>query len=188
MNWMLAFAGILAAIAGTAGFHAHEMEIAATLTGELRVTAPLLPGPFADFIRWVTLGTGLVLLFVATKEAANGIAAEYYASLLVAVAGPSLVARSNDLVTLFLALEMISIPTYVLLYLPNRGAAAQEAAIKYFLLGIVASGILLFGLSHLYGHAGTTNITAMIECLRAAHTAGASPLAVLGRVLVVAGL
>ena len=62
----------------------------------------------------------------------------------VALAGCSLVARANDLVTLFVALEMISIPTYILLYLPQRGPAGQEAAAKYFLLSILSFTGVIF--------------------------------------------
>ena len=76
--------------------------------------------------------------------------------------GSCLTGAANELVTLFLALEVISIPTYVLLYLPRYDNAAQEAAMKYFLLSIFSSALLLFGFSYLYGLAGTTNIPAVL--------------------------
>ncbi|CAN5630626.1 NADH-quinone oxidoreductase subunit N [soil metagenome] len=213
MNWMLAFGGLLFAAVLAAVVHPYESTAAGSpmifsdsakinqiyyeflptlgeslTTGELRTAAPIMPGSFATFIRWLTLGAGLILVLLATKEASHGIAGEYYACLLIALAGTSLVARANDLVTVFLALEMISIPTYVLLYLPNRGAIGQEAALKYFLLSILSSGIMLFGLSYLYGLAGTTNVTALVDTFSDAHRGGASPLAVLAMVLVIAGL
>jgi NADH-quinone oxidoreductase subunit N len=143
---------------------------------------------FAEYVRWLVLASGGLLVLASTRDAATGIAAEYYASLFVALAGTAFVARADDLVTLYLALEMISIPTYVMLYLPSRSLAAQEAAAKYFLLSVLSSGLMLFGFSYLYGLAGTTEITAMVETLRSAHIAGASPMAVLAMVLVVAGL
>ena len=71
----------------------------------------------------------------------------------------SLVGRANDLITLFLALELLSIPTYVLLYLPARTKLNQEAAAKYFLLSVMSSAVLLFGFSYLYGLTGSTNLT-----------------------------
>src|SRR5947199_341670 len=81
------------------------------------------------------------------------------------------------------ALEMISIPTYVLLYLPNRGNAGQEAAVKYFLLSILSSAVLLFGLSYLYGISGSTNIAALVDTLTNMNRSSASPMAVLAMVL-----
>ena len=81
-------------------------------------------------------------------------AAEYHGCLLLIVAGVCLTGSANDLITLFLALELISIPTYVLLYLPRTTTAAQEAAMKYFLLSIFSSALLLFGFSYLYGLTG----------------------------------
>jgi NADH-quinone oxidoreductase subunit N len=115
-------------------------------------------------------------------------AAEYYACLLVAAAGVSLVGRANDLITLFLALELLSIPTYVLLYLPNQTRLNQEASAKYFLLSVMSSAVLLFGFSYLYGVTGTTNLTAIVNTLIAANAEQVSPMALLGAVLVVAAV
>ena len=72
---------------------------------------------------------------------------------------------ANDLVTLFLTLELISISTYILLYLFRIDPAAQEAALKYFLLSVFSSALLLFGFSYLYGLGGTTNIPALADAL-----------------------
>jgi NADH-quinone oxidoreductase subunit N len=184
LNWTIAFFGLLTAIGLAIGANWIEEGVHESL----RNVAPILPGPFASFIRWLVLGVGLILLFLSTKEASYEIAGEYYGCLFIALAGGSLLGRANDLVTLFVALEMISIPTYVMLYLPHRGPAGQEAAAKYFLLSILSSAVLLFGLSYLYGLAGTTNLWALVETLTAAHRASASPMAVLAMVLVVAGL
>jgi len=200
LNWTLALFGLLIA-AGIA--LAYQLAIQYGPDGSWRLVgvaaepfddaqrfvAPILPSGFASFVRWLTLGSGFVLLFLSTKEARHGMAGEYYGCLLVALAGCSLVARANDLVTLFVALEMISIPTYVLLYLPSRNPAGQESAAKYFLLSILASAVLLFGLSYLYGLAGTTNISALVDTLTRVHKVGpVPPLAVLAMVLTVAGL
>ena len=88
---------------------------------------------------------------------------------------------ANELVTLFLALELISIPTYVLLYLPRHDNAAQEAAMKYFLLSIFSSALLLFGFSYLYGLGGTTNIPAPGAGARARRAGRPLPAAAAGR-------
>ncbi len=68
---------------------------------------------------------------------------------------------SNELIFLFVGLELVSIPTYLLLYLPRRTEATQEAATKYFFLSVFSSALLLFGLAYLYGMAGVSNLKAL---------------------------
>jgi NADH-quinone oxidoreductase subunit N len=129
-------------------------------------------------------------------ETPDAVAAEFHGCLLLIVAGTSLTGYANELVTLFLALELISIPTYVLLYLPRADRPAQEAAVKYFLLSIFSSAFLLFGFSYLYGLTGTTNVSAILEPLGRAEAnaradgsnAGPPALALAAVVMVVAGL
>ena len=152
------------------------------------VLAAIDPTGPAGFVRWLALAAGVALLLLSWPELRDEDACEYIGCLLVAIAGASLVGRANDLVSLFLALEMVSIPTYVLLYLPARDRVGQEAAVKYFLLSILSSGVLLFGFSYLYGLAGTTNLGAVVAVLTTAHQASVSPMALIAVVLVIAGL
>lgn len=154
-------------------------------------TSPLAPffvGSVPEFARWLTLGTGFLLVLIGYKETIASITADYLACLMVALAGTSLVARSNDLVFLYLALEMISIPTYVLLYLPVRSKAGQESAVKYFLLSVLSSAVMLFGFSYLYGITGSTNLSAIAALLTATNASAISPMAVLAMVFIIAGL
>ena len=147
------------------------------------------PTGAAAFIRWFALGATALFALVSYREAKLVHSAEYYGCLLIVGAGVSLVGRANDLVLLFLALEMISIPTYVLLYLPSQTKQGQEAAVKYFTLSVLSSAVLLFGLSYFYGVAGSTNITTVVAVLSTATQSGmASPLALVAAVLVIAGL
>jgi NADH-quinone oxidoreductase subunit N len=96
---------------------------------------------------------------------------------------------ANDLIFLFLALELISIPTYILLYLPTHGErAGQEAAIKYFLLSVMSSAVLLFGFSYLYGLSGTTNISAILKLFPRLVAGDSGSMAVIAAVMVIAGL
>ncbi len=76
-------------------------------------------------------------------------------------AGAMLVAAANELVFLFVGLELVSIPTYLLLYLSRRNRPTQEAATKYFFLSIFSSGLLLYGLAFLYGTTGISNLKAL---------------------------
>lgn len=118
---------------------------------------PLAGDALGGLIRWLAMASGAVLVL-----ASNGMRSprtpEYFGSLLLAIVGLMLVAEANELVLLFLGLELISIPTYVLLYLGRRGAAAAESAAKYFFLSVLASGLLLYGFSFLYGVSGSTDL------------------------------
>src|SRR5205814_3562320 len=101
--------------------------------------------------RVLALATGVILVLLAWDEVPEKQVADHHACLLIAIGGVGLVGCSNDLITLFLALELISIPTYILLYLPRHDDASQEASIKYFMLSIFSSALLLSGFSYLYG-------------------------------------
>ena len=103
----------------------------------------------------------MVLLALAHREPADERAGEFFGALLMVNAGAMLVAAANELVFLFVGLELVSIPTYLLLYLSRRSRATQEAATKYFFLSIFSSGLLLYGLTFLYGTMGISNLKAM---------------------------
>ncbi len=153
--------------------------------------APLLHTRLSLFVRWVAILGAAVLVLVGWEEATDRYAGEYHACLLLIAAGVALTGAANELVLLFLALELISIPTYVLLYLPRQDDAAQEAAMKYFLLSVFSSGLLLFGFSYLYGLAGTTNLAAISQAVAvsgAEEVAQLPGIALVALVLVVAGL
>ena len=137
-------------------------------TRELQIySVPLVFDSLTGLIRWIALGAGLLLTLFGWSEVPERRASEFFACLLLIVAGTSLTAAANDLVVLFLALELVSIPTYVLLYLPRHDDQAQEAAMKYFFISIFSSALLLFGFSYLYGLAGTTNLPALHQALNA---------------------
>ncbi|WP_165074237.1 NADH-quinone oxidoreductase subunit N [Paludisphaera rhizosphaerae] len=113
------------------------------------------------YVRLFVILTGFVLLGLAHREPPEDRSAEFFGSLLMIQAGAMLVGVSNDLILLFVGLELVSIPTYLLLYLSRRTASTQEAATKYFFLSIFASGLLLYGMTFLYGLTGTTNLKAL---------------------------
>src|SRR5262249_26301039 len=119
-------------------------------TNEAVFASSLLLDRMAVLIKAIALVSGAVLVLLSWNEVPDRQAAEYQACLLLTIAGLCLTGAANELVTLFLALELISIPTYVLLYLPRYDNATQEAAMKYFLLSIFSSALLLFGFSYLY--------------------------------------
>jgi NADH-quinone oxidoreductase subunit N len=114
---------------------------------------------------------------------------EYVGSLLLTLAGVMLVAATRELVLLFVALELISIPTYIMLYIGRRDRSAQESAAKYFFLSVFSSALLLYGFTFLYGATGSTDLDVIRERLASAGPAhGWIQLAHVALVLIVAGL
>ena len=111
-------------------------------------------------IRLVAPVLGLLALPVLVSEVDDARAADMVGCVLAATAGVSLVAISGDLIVLFLGLEAVSIPSYVMLYLAKADRRGQEAAVKYFLLSVFSSALFLFGVSYLYGLTGQTRILA----------------------------
>ena len=107
---------------------------------------------------------------------------EYYALLLLATSGMILLVSAVDLVAVFLGIELLSLPIYVLAGFDRRKLRSNEAAIKYFLVGSVASAILLYGMALLYGATGATDFLALRRAFDPAQ-----PLAALGLALVVVG-
>lgn len=97
-----------------------------------------------------------VLLAMDIKDL--GDKGEFYALLLVSVMGMCLMASAADIVMLYLAIEMTSIPLYILAGFMTRDEKSTESGFKYLLFGAAASAVMLYGFSLLYGFAGTTNI------------------------------
>ena len=83
---------------------------------------------------------------------------EFYFLLLTSVLGMSVMASARDLITLFVALETISIPTYVLAGYRKHDRRSNEAGIKYYLIGVLSSAVMLYGMSLIFGLTGTTTL------------------------------
>jgi NADH-quinone oxidoreductase subunit N len=111
---------------------------------------------------------------------------EYYALLLTAVLGMIVMAASNELITIFLGLELMSLSLYVMVGFRRHQLESNEAALKYFLLGAFASGFLLYGIALLYGATGSTNLQRIGEFLGDSPI-GRNPLVMAGGLLVLAG-
>jgi NADH-quinone oxidoreductase subunit N len=138
--------------------------------------------------RGLALSAGFILALVLWNQIDDAHAAEAHACLLCIVTGTTLVAAADDLVSLFLALELVSIPTYVILYLPRHDRPNREAAMKYFLLSAFSSALVLYGMSWLYGASGSTNFAAIVESLRNAAPESRTAMPMIGLALLVAGL
>ena len=90
---------------------------------------------------------------------------EYLALLLLSAGGMLVMTTANDLVVVFVSLEILSIPLYVLAAFDRRRLSSQEAGIKYFVLGAFSSAILLYGVALTYGATGTTSLTGIAKFL-----------------------
>jgi NADH-quinone oxidoreductase subunit N len=102
---------------------------------------------------------GTILISIAYLERERLLAPEYYPLILLATAGMMFLAGAEDLIVLFLGLELMSVSVYVLAGYDRSNAFSAEAALKYFLIGAFASGFLLYGIALVYGATGTTNLS-----------------------------
>ncbi|MBC7819921.1 MAG: NADH-quinone oxidoreductase subunit N [Planctomycetaceae bacterium] len=150
--------------------------------------APFLSDSLVSFVRLVTTVTGIVLVLINWNQTEDRDSAESHACLLFILAGANLIALANDLVVLFLALELVSIPTYLFLYVARRDRSGQEATLKYFLLSVFSSALVLYGFSFLYGVAGTTNLTALHQVLKNHELNTMPAMLLVSIVTIVAGL
>ncbi|MGB3710742.1 MAG: NADH-quinone oxidoreductase subunit NuoN [Erythrobacter sp.] len=114
----------------------------------------------------------------------RGMRAEYPVLMLFAVVGMSIMVSASDLITLYLGLELNSLAAYVLASILRNDTRSAEAGLKYFVLGALASGILLYGMSLLYGFTGTTDFAG----LRLALSGELSTGQLFGLIFVLAGL
>ena len=104
--------------------------------------------------------------------------------LLASVLGMVMMASSRDLISVFVALELLSIPAYMMAAWRKRDPKSNEAGVKYYLLGVFASGVLLFGMSYLYGTTGSTKLTEIGASLAEGDLV---PMQVIGVVFVIVG-
>ena len=105
-------------------------------------------------LRWLAVGLGLLLVMMAARPAAQGQTGEMLGLILLVTVGLMLACSANELVLMLLGLELISIPSYALLYLGRHDQHSGEAALKYFFLSLLSSALFLLGLSLLYGLTG----------------------------------
>jgi NADH-quinone oxidoreductase subunit N len=189
------FAGWLALGTVVAAGGAHCMmrgarlaDLGPAVAAAATFNGPLSPDALAQLVRFIALAGGIVLILFSWNEVPERQAADYFACLLLIVAGVCLTGAANDLIVLFLSLELVSIPTYVLLYLPKHDTASQEAALKYFLLSVFSSGLTLFGFSYLYGLAGSTNLAVLFDTLHRADLRDLPAVANMAVIMVIAGL
>jgi len=135
----------------------------------------------------VYLGVMVMLVYSRPYIAARGMfRGEFFVLVLFATLGMMVMISANHLLTLYLGLELLSLSLYAMVALQRDSAAATEAAMKYFVLGSLASGMLLYGMSMLYGATGTLSIPQLAEIILAGGARGI--VLVFALVFIVAGL
>ena len=141
---------------------------------------------FSLILKALFLLTAYVVVLISQNELEEGgyYQGEYYVLLLCSVLGMVMMASSRDLVSVFIALELLSIPAYMMAAWRKRDRKSNEAGVKYYLLGVFASAVLLYGMSLLYGATGSTLLTEISRVLSERELDG---LVVVAVVFVVAG-
>ncbi len=141
---------------------------------------------FTHLFRLIGAGTAILVLLSAARESTipAGRRAEYYALILVAATAIQILAGASELMTVFVALELLSITSFVLVGFSKENVRSSEAALKFFLFGVASIGVLLYGFSILFGMAGTTELAPLAREFVARSM---SPLVWVAFMLVLAG-
>lgn len=143
---------------------------------------------FAVYMKMLVVGGSAFSLFMSLRYTQNQRIArfEYPVLILFSTLGMMLMISANDLISLYMALELQSLPLYVLASMRRDSVRSTEAGLKYFVLGALSSGMLLYGASLIYGFTGATNFDVIADVLQNQRDV---PLGVLtGMILLLSGL
>lgn len=151
-------------------------------------TGTFVDDAMADVLKLMTyVGTSLIFVYtrqyIQQRDIFRG---EFYALVLFSVVGMMIMISGQSMLTLYVGLELLSLSLYALVALDRDNARATEAAMKYFVLGALASGMLLYGMSMIYGMTGSLNISEINTALMGG--GGIHTVLILGLVFIVAGL
>ncbi len=191
-------AGVRRLCAPIAGAGLIVSFVLALMTG---TDAPGAMPHLAPFFKASAAAVGLALLLAQAgvvdrreeSEIASGqrrfnplrtVRAEYYALFLFSITGLMLCASASDLIWMFLALELTSLPTYVMIAISSRRMRAKEAAVKYFFLGALGAAIFLYGFVLIYGGTGSMRL----DEIGRAFEGGINPLALAGLMMAIIGV
>ena len=180
---VIAFAALIASMAYVGYQFINENVAASALFSEDVIADDAFGGFFAIALLIVALLTTVGSFNYMRKHNSPAV---YYSLILLSTVGMVLVAYSTDLVMLFVAWELMSIPTYILVGFMKKNPSSNEAALKYFMFGALSSAIIVYGISISYGLTGSTNIGEVIQGY-AALDPSMYPLALLSVGLFIAG-
>ncbi len=174
--------GSLGALVICFGITASRLSSHVTAFGDLVVV-----DPYANFWKLLlyTVSALTILLSLAYLKEEGIHLIEYYGFVLLSLAGMMIMVSAADLLLIYLGMELMSIPLYVLAGFKRTEARSLEASAKYFVLGAFSSGILLYGISLLYGASGSTRLAVIAQAVK---TSGfQDPALMLATVLLVVG-
>ncbi|MDH3591883.1 MAG: NADH-quinone oxidoreductase subunit N [Planctomycetota bacterium] len=183
--------------AGTAGLIALAaallLAIVQPSAPDATLTTLLRADGLAQAFRIIALATGFIAALAALRGDVKRAHTEFFVCLLGAVVGACLTAAANDLAMLYLSVETLSIAGYLLAGFRKEDPKGSEAAMKYVIFGAISSGIMLYGMTLVYGFAGTATIATpegmeYASIAREAAAASSSPAFLIAIVLVFAGL
>jgi len=142
---------------------------------------------FALVLKALFIAVGYVVLLMSTSYIEEGdyYEGEFYFLLLASLIGMVVMSSSRDLITIFVALETLSIPAYMLAGWRKRDLKSNEASLKYYLLGVLASAIMLYGMSLIYGFTGTTLLTEIGKQMNG--SAASQPLVTMAILFIIVG-
>lgn len=176
LGW-LSFVGYIVALVQTVGLWGGSWGIFTPEGG----TPMILVDNYSNILNGIFLLTGAItVLFSLNYLAKAGInRGEYYYLVMFSISGMMLMGMANDLILVFLALELLSIPLYVLSGFARPRVDSEESAMKYFLLGAFASGFLVFGIALIYGGTQSTALPIIVGTIGSSGTIGAAGVAML---------
>ena len=172
---------------GLLGAFLPVVTLAADGAGRTMFDGAYAVDDFALVMKGLFLLAGYVTVLISTNYIGEGDYAEgeYYFLLLSSILGMMVMASARDLVTIFIALETLSMPAYLLAGWRKRDLKGNEASMKYYLLGVFASGVMLYGMSLVFGVTGTTLLSEIGQTLQG--RIGEEPIVTIGIVFVIVG-
>ncbi|MEE9217073.1 MAG: NADH-quinone oxidoreductase subunit N [Anaerolineales bacterium] len=159
--------GTIAVLAAAGLTLALAVVIARFGSDQVAFDGMIVADSFSDFLQIVILAAALLGIAVAydylrRMDMERG---EYYALMLFTVAGMQLMSLAGDLILVFLAIELLSIPLYILSGFARPEKSSEEAAMKYFILGAFSSAFLVYGIALIFGATGTTNMAGVAQSI-----------------------
>jgi NADH-quinone oxidoreductase subunit N len=179
--------------AGLASLGAISALVITFSTGQMSVSTfsdTIVLDPFASFFKVIFLFGLILSIALSLKQVSDSGSrehSEYYALMIFATVGMMVMATGRELITVFLGLELLSMSLYILAGFFRRDTLSNEAALKYFVLGSFATGILLFGMSYIYGATGSTHLQVIGETLRSHPEALSNKALLVGLFMVLVG-
>ena len=180
----------LAALLGVAGCVAGLWAMHVEPAGGFSYAGSLLlnVGGYTAVAQAAILVLSALSLLLLVDSTFTSHVGEFVAVLLMSAAGGLLISAGQDLIVIFIGLELLSLGLYILTAFAKRSGKSAESAIKYYLFGGMSAAFLLFGFSYLYGLTGTTSLQRIALTSVISDAAGATPLLYVALVMIAAGL